>query len=420
MGEPASHRRSLRWSEKIVSRIFAEVTSGYRVRLDFADGPQTFLGPNSGRVVVAVRPPTFWRTLWIFLRPGLRAGESFARGEWDITQGDLATFLKIVQIPSAGLYARFYQWVTDRRGPLFYLRQRCWPKWARRNLAKHYDAGNELYRRMLDSTQQYSCAFFSLSNHENLECAQQVKLAVSIERLHLTRPGLKVLDIGCGWGALAVEIAKRPGGHDVVGITLSEEQLKGALSRREKLDSAIRERLAFRLEDYDSLLARSPESFDRIVSIGMFEHVGLGLHPHFFKSIERSLIPGGKALVHSIVRPSPGACNEWMRRYIFPGYFLPSVSEFIAAVDTTSLVVDAIHIHPPSDYRKTLQAWRQRTEEAWPKLERDDPKKYDARFKRIWTFYLAGVETLFAEDTMNFRIAQVELRKMDGSISLQG
>src|SRR6202035_4685969 len=123
MGEPASHHRSLRWSEKVVRWIFAEVTSGYCIRLDFSDGPRTILGPECGQVVVAVRPPTFWRALWIFLKPGLRAGESFARGEWVITQGDLATFLKIVQVPRSGLYARFYQWVADRRGPLFYLRQ---------------------------------------------------------------------------------------------------------------------------------------------------------------------------------------------------------------------------------------------------------------------------------------------------------
>jgi cyclopropane-fatty-acyl-phospholipid synthase len=420
MGEPASHHRSLRWSEKAVRRIFAEVTSGYRIRLDFLDGPQTLLGPESGPVVVAVRPPTFWRTLWIFLKPGLRAGQSFVRGDWAITQGELTTFLKITQAPRAELYARFYQWISDRRGPSFYLRQRWWPNSGRRNLSRHYDAGNELYRRMLDSTEQYSCAFFSLSKDQNLDAAQQAKLTVSMERLHLTKRRLRVLDIGCGWGALAVEIAKHPGDHDVLGITLSQEQLKGALARRENLPPDVRQRLAFRLEDYDSLLARPSERFDRIVSIGMFEHVGLGRHLHFFKSIEQSLCPGGEALVHSIVRPSPGACNEWMRRYIFPGSFLPSVGECIAAVEGTKLIIDAIHIHPPIDYRKTIQAWRQRVEEAWPEFERASPEKYDARFKRMWTFYLAGVETIFTEDLMNFRIAQVELRKMDGSISLEG
>jgi cyclopropane-fatty-acyl-phospholipid synthase len=420
MGEPAPHHRSLRWSEKVVRRIFAEVTSGYRCRLDFLDGPQTFIGPMSDQVVVAVRPPTFWRTLWIFLRPGLRVGESFVRGDWAITQGDLATFLKITQAPRAGLYARFYQLAVDRRGPIFYLRQRWLPKWALRNRSNHYDAGSELYRRMLASTEQYSCAFFSLSKHENLDAAQQAKLTVSMERLHLTGRGLRVLDIGCGWGALAAEIAKHPGDHDVLGITLSQEQLKGSFARRENLPPDVRQRLTYRLEDYDTLLPRFRDHFDRIISIGMFEHVGLGRHAHFFKSIERSLCPGGKALVHSIVRPSPGACNEWIRRHVFPGSFLPSVAECIAAVERTNLIIDAVHIHPPTDYRKTIQAWRQRIEEAWPELERANPEKYDARLKRMWAFYLAGVETIFTEDLMNFRIAQVELRRMEGAISLVG
>jgi cyclopropane-fatty-acyl-phospholipid synthase len=354
------------------------------------------------------------------LKPGLRAGEGFVRGDWDITHGELATFLRIVQVPRQGLYARLYQFIADWRGPIFYLRQRGLPKWNRRKLANHYEAGNEFYSRMLDSTEQYSCAFFSLSRHDNLEAAQRAKLSVSIERLHLTKPGLKVLDIGCGWGALAAEIAKLPENHEVTGITLSQEQLKGALARQDQLPSYVRARLNYALEDYDKVLSRPEPCFDRIVSIGMFEHVGLGRHVHFFKSVERGLRPGGKALVHSIVRPNSGAYNEWTRRYIFPGSFLPSVAEVIGAVEKTKLIVDAVHIHPPADYRKTIRAWRQRLDMAWPELQHDNPEKYNAEFKRMWAFYLASVETIFTEDLMNYRIAQVELRKLDGSINLAG
>jgi len=265
---------------------------------------------------------------------------------------------------------------------------------------------------MLGPTGQYSCAFFSLSEKDTLDAAQQTKLEVSIDRLHLTGPGLRVLDIGCGWGTLAAEIARQPGNHEVVGITLSQEQLEWALSLREELDPGIKSRLSYQLQDYDKFLARSEMVFDRIISIGMFEHVGLGRHAHYFKLIERGLPPGGRALIHSIVRPSPGACNEWIRRYVFPGSFLPSVAELIAAAEKSNLVVDAIHLHPPSDYRRTVQAWRQRLEESWPELEREAPAKYTPQFKRLWTFYLAGVETIFTEDLMNFRIAQVELRKL--------
>jgi cyclopropane-fatty-acyl-phospholipid synthase len=420
MSEPATLHPPLRWSQKAVCWIFGKVTSGYRIRLDIPDGPQVFLGPEFGAIEVAVRPPTFWRTIWIFLKPGLRTGESFVRGDWTITEGDVTTFLKITQIPRRGLYVRLYQLIADWRGPIFFLRQRGLPKWNRRDLPKHYEAGNELYSRMLGPTEQYSCAFFSLSQYDNLDAAQQTKMTVSMERLHLTKPGLRVLDIGCGWGTLATELAKQPGIEEVVGITLSREQLKGAQVRLASLPQSVSARLNYHLEDYDTFLARSPARFDRIISIGMFEHVALGHHIHFFKSIEWALHPGGRALVHSIVRPSPGAYNEWIRRYIFPGSFLPSVAELISAVEKTNLVVDAIHLHPPIDYRKTIQAWRQRFEEAWPELERGNPEKYNTRFKRMWIFYLAGVETIFTEDLMNYRIAQVELRKLEGRINLVG
>jgi cyclopropane-fatty-acyl-phospholipid synthase len=413
MSEAVSTYSPPRWSHRAVGWLFSKVTSGHRVRLDFPDGTRIFLGPEFETTKVAIRVPTFWRTLWIFMRPTLRAGESFVRGDWAVSEGDLAAFLRIVQTPQKGLYARLYQWISDCRGPAFFFRQRAFTKWNRRDVPKHYNAGNELYIRMLGPTMQYSCAFFSLSPHDDLDAAQQAKLSASIERLHLTRPGLKILDIGCGWGRLAAEIARQPGGHEVSGITLSREQFEWAQSRRDELRPGEGARLSYYLADYDTFLPRSESVFDRIISIGMFEHVGLGRHVHFFKSIERSLAPGGRALVHSIVRPSPGACNEWIRRYVFPGSFLPSVAELISTAEKTSLVVDAIHLHPPSDYRKTLQAWRRKLEAGWPELERENPEKYNARFKRLWMFYLAGVETIFSEDLMNFRIAQVELRKLD-------
>lgn len=417
MRTTAQSNRPFPWSRRVISRIFAAVTSGYRVRLDFPDGQQIVLGPANGPVDVALRPPTFGRTLWIFLRPGLRAGESFMRGDWAITQGDLATFLRIIQIPRAQGYFAFYRWFSDWRGPIFFIRQRVLTEWNRRRAARHYDFGNNLYARMLDATGQYSCAFFSLSKSDNLEAAQKTKLAVSIERLHLDQPQLKILDIGCGWGALAVELAKSPGDHNVFGITLSREQLCGALARCQNLPADVRQRLHFSLDDYRHFFAPPARRFDRIISIGMFEHVGLGRHIHFFKSIARNLVPDGRALVHSIVRPSPGATNEWIRRYIFPGSFLPSVAEMVGSAERAGLIVEAIHIHPPSDYRKTVQAWRQRVEPAWPEIQRENPGKYDATFKRMWLFYLSSVEVIFSEDLMNYRIAQMELRKMGAPVN---
>jgi cyclopropane-fatty-acyl-phospholipid synthase len=400
------------WSRRVVVSLFAMVTSGYRVRLDFSDGEQVVVGPTSGPISVAVSPPPFWRTIWIFLNPGLRVGQDFVHGRWRITEGDLATFMRIIQIPRSSLYARLYSWFSDRRGPIFYMRQLVFTEWNRRAGSKHYDEGKELYESMLDSSMQYSCAFFSLSRSDDLEVAQRVKLQTSIYRLHLDRPRLKVLDIGCGWGALAVEIAQRSENHDVVGITLSRDQFEGAASRRENLDPDVRHRLEFRLEDYRYYLANPDNDFDRIISIGMVEHVGLGRHVHFYSLIQRNLRSGGVALIHSIVRPSPGAYNEWIRQNIFPGSFLPSLAEMISGAEKVGLIVDAVHVHPPSDYAKTLREWRKRVESAWPELQKRRPTRFDQQVKRRWIFYLASMEAAFAEDTLNFRIAQVELRKI--------
>lgn len=289
-----------RWSQNVTCILFARVTTGYHVRLDFPDGTQISLGATDRSLDVALRPPTLARLIRILLNPGLRTGESYVRGEWEVTLGDLVDLIKILQSPRREWLARSYQIISDWRGPVFYFRQRCFPKWNRRHLPGHYEAGNELYARMLDESWQYSCAFFSKSAFDNLDEAQRVKIDTSIERLRLTASKLRVLDIGSGWGGLAIKIASLEGEHLVEGITLSNEQLKHALKRCEELEPSVKRRIAFHLEDYDTFLARSEGKFDRVVSIGMFEHVGLGRHTHFFRSLEYSLCPGGRALIHSI------------------------------------------------------------------------------------------------------------------------
>jgi cyclopropane-fatty-acyl-phospholipid synthase len=409
--------RSLAWPRKIIARIIGAVTTGYRIRLDFPDGQKVFLGPGSGTIDIALSPPTLWQTLWICLMPGLRAGESFVRGEWEVTEGDLSTFLRIIQIPRKRIYSVLYRRYSGWRGPVFLIRQKVFQEWNRRRAPLHYGSGNVLYDRMLGATGQYSCAFFSLSKSDDLEAAQQAKIATTIERLRLDRPHLRILDIGCGSGALAAELAKLPGNHEVFGITLSKEQLESALTRRANLTSERQRSLYLRLADYRDYLSGPEQTFDRIVSVGMIEHVGLGRIAHFFRSIERSLVPGGRALIHSITRPFPGVNNEWINRNIFPGSFLPSVAELIAGAEKSKLVVDAVHIHPSTDYCKTIQSWRRRFEAAWSDIQQAEPSKYHIRFKRLWTFYLAAVETTFSDDLMNFRITQIELRKSVPTVS---
>jgi cyclopropane-fatty-acyl-phospholipid synthase len=389
----------------------ASVTTGYRIRLDFPDGQQLFCGPPDRPIDVALRPPQLWRLIWILLRPGLRTGEGYVRGDWDITEGDLVAFLSAIQMPHASVASRAYYFLSGRRGPLFVLRQRLFPKRKPTQIAVHYEAGNDLYERMLDPSMQYSCAFFDLGETDRLDVAQQAKLRITIERLRIDRPGLRILDIGCGWGALAAELAAAPEEPKVIGITLSQEQFRAAEIRRDSLPDPIGRRLNFCLIDYKKFLSRDKTGFDRIVSIGMFEHLGLGRHNEFYTAIAKSLHHGGRALIHTIIRPSPGGSNEWIRRYVFPGSYLPSLSELIAPAEKAGLLLEAVYLHSPADYRRTLEAWRGRLEASWPDLQRRAPITYDERVRRLWFFYLSAMQTIFTEDGMSFRITQIELRK---------
>ena len=264
---------------------------------------------------------------------------------------------------------------------------------ARRNVAHHYDLNGRLYSLFLDRDRQYSCAYFPRGD-ETLEEAQAAKKRHIAAKLKLDRPGLSVLDIGCGWGGMALTLA-RDYGAEVTGITLSEEQLHEARARAaaEGLD----DRVSFELVDYRHL----NQQFDRIVSVGMFEHVGVPNYGEFFNVIKRSLKPDGVALVHSIGRlEGPSATNEWITKYIFPGGYSPALSEVLAPVEKSGLVmtdIEILRLH----YAKTLAHWRFRFA-----ANRDAiTTLYDERFCRMFEFYLSVSELSFrVGDHMNFQI----------------
>jgi cyclopropane-fatty-acyl-phospholipid synthase len=266
-------------------------------------------------------------------------------------------------------------------------------KRARRNVAHHYDLNGRLYSLFLDRDRQYSCAYFP-NGDETLEAAQAAKKRHIAAKLKLDRPGLTVLDIGCGWGGMALTLA-RDYGAEVTGITLSEEQLHEARARAtaEGLD----DRVSFELMDYRN----TNQQFDRIVSVGMFEHVGIPNYPEFFKIIKRSLKPDGVALVHSIGRlEGPSATNQWIAKYIFPGGYSPALSEVLGPVEKSGLVttdIEILRLH----YAKTLAHWRFRFA-----ANRDAiTTLYDERFCRMFEFYLAVSELSFrVGDHMNFQI----------------
>jgi cyclopropane-fatty-acyl-phospholipid synthase len=267
---------------------------------------------------------------------------------------------------------------------------------SKHNVAHHYDLNGRLYSLFLDRDRQYSCAYFPRGD-ATLEEAQAAKKRHIAAKLILDRPDLTVLDIGCGWGGMALTLA-RDFGARVTGITLSEEQLTEARARAQA--AGLADRVNFELMDYRAM----DRQFDRIVSVGMFEHVGVPNFPSYFATIKRCLKPDGVALLHSIGRfGGPGATNDWIAKYIFPGGYSPALSEVLAPLEASGLItadIEILRLH----YAKTLAHWRRRFA-----ANRDAiAALYDERFCRMFEFYLSGSELAFRfADHMNFQIQLV-------------
>jgi cyclopropane-fatty-acyl-phospholipid synthase len=254
---------------------------------------------------------------------------------------------------------------------------------SRRNVAHHYDLNGRLYSLFLDRDRQYSCAYFRRGD-ETLEEAQLAKKRHIAAKLNLDRPDLEVLDIGCGWGGMALTLARDYGAR-VTGITLSTEQLAEAQARAAA--EGLADRVTFELLDYRKLHRR----FDRIVSVGMFEHVGVTHYREFLAVIRRCLAPDGIALLHSIGRSDgPSVTNPWLAKYIFPGGYSPALSEVFASVEKSGLIVSDVEILR-LHYAETLRHWRRRFA-----ANRDAIAAiYDERFCRMFDLYLSGSELAF-------------------------
>ncbi len=275
---------------------------------------------------------------------------------------------------------------------------------ARRNVAHHYDLNGRLYSLFLDRDRQYSCAYFPRGD-ETLEEAQIAKKRHIAAKLKLDRPDLSVLDVGCGWGGLALTLAGEYGAR-VTGITLSTEQHAEAQARAQA--AGLSERVSFELMDYRAM----HRSFDRIVSVGMFEHVGVGHYRQFFDTVKRCLAPDGVALLHAICRSDgPGATNAWIAKYIFPGGYCAALSEVFPPLEKAGLIatdVEILRLH----YAETLRHWRRRFA-----ANRDAIAGiYDERFCRMFEFYLAGSELSFRREHM--MVFQVQLTRDQTAVPL--
>lgn len=261
------------------------------------------------------------------------------------------------------------------------------PPWrSKAHVAHHYDLSDQLYGLFLDQDKQYSCAYFT-SPDDTLEDAQAAKKRHIASKLLLNKAGLSVLDIGCGWGGMALELATEYGA-DVLGVTLSENQI--AVARQRAESARLSHRCRFELVDYRALSG----IYDRMVSVGMFEHVGAAYYPTFFGKVKQLLSDDGVMLLHFIGRlDGPGATNPWIAKYIFPGGYVPALSEVMRAVEKSGLYVtdvEVLRLH----YAETLKEWRRRFLANRDKIL----CLYDERFCRMWEFYLAGAEMAFRHE----------------------
>ena len=321
--------------------------------------------------------------LKLFRNPELYLGEGYMDGTITLVDCTLSDFLGLFSINRGSLASYPLQKVTRKiTRMLRFVDQHNPIGKAHQNVAHHYDLSRELYELFLDRDLQYSCAYF-LSPDDTLETAQANKRRHITAKLKL-EPGQKVLDIGCGWGGLAIEIAQRAD-VKVLGVTLSKEQLKVAAERAKTL--GLDDRVRFELLDYRHITER----FDRIVSVGMFEHVGVLHYDEFFNKMFNNLTDNGFAILHSIGHMSPpNSMSAWLRKYIFPGAYGPAISEVFAATERQHLWVsdvEVLRVH----YADTLVEWNKRFQENREKIA----GIYDERFCRMWEFYLMSGETIF-------------------------
>ena len=373
-------------------------------RLTTSRGTTFTFGDGTGKPV-AVRFITRGAEWRILLDPEMGLGEAYMDGTFVVEEGTIADVLAVAlgQNTELPYWARpqFLIRYFARRLSQFNPRPR-----SRRNVAHHYDLDGRLYSLFLDADRQYSCAYFE-TPETTLDDAQLAKKRHLAAKLLLTPDSetRRVLDIGCGWGGLGLYLAETTHA-DVTGVTLSEEQ--HGIANARAAEKNLTDRARFNLQDYRDVTG----PFDRIVSVGMFEHVGVGHYETYFNKCAELLANDGVMVLHSIGRSGgPSVTNPWVAKYIFPGGYIPSLSEVLPRVEKAGLLVTDIEILR-LHYAETLKAWRQRF-----LAHRDEVERiYDARFVRMWEFYLAAAEMSFREQ--NLMVFHIQLTKKQGIVPI--
>ncbi len=368
--------------DRILNRMLRDFIQQGALALTYPDGTRHTYGPSRDNPVeVTLHDDTLPRRL--VLNTDLAVGEAYMDGSLTIAGDDLDGFLTLATINAAHGDRVWWRNLSGR----IHRARRVFDQWnpahrARENVAHHYDLSSRLYDLFLDQERHYSCAYFS-DPDMSLEAAQRAKTHHIAAKLVL-EPGMEVFEIGCGWGGMALTLAREYGAK-VLGVTLSEEQHRFATERAAR--EGLQDRVRFELKDYRHVTGQ----FDRIVSIGMFEHVGVPHYREYFDTVRTRLREDGVALIHTIGRAdTPGHTSPWIQKYIFPGGYCPSLSEMATAVERADLYptdIEVWRLH----YAETLRHWYAR----FTAHEAEARMLYDERFCRMWRYYLKASEATF-------------------------
>ncbi|WP_027535218.1 cyclopropane-fatty-acyl-phospholipid synthase family protein [Bradyrhizobium sp. WSM3983] len=387
--------------DRLLRKFLSQFIRRGSMTVTTAGGTKFTVGDGSGEPV-EVRFVTNDAQRRVLINPELGLGEAYMNGEFVVERGNIADALAIV-LDQPDLLPQWAKPWWHLRYLVRHLRQFNPRGRARSNVAHHYDLDARLYSLFLDADKQYSCAYFETQD-ATLDDAQLAKKRHVAAKL-LVKGGERVLDIGSGWGGLGLYLAEIAGA-DVTGVTLSTEQLQIANARA--AEKGLTRQARFLLQDYRDI--EGP--FDRIVSVGMFEHVGAIFYDTYFKRCAELLSDDGVMLLHSIGRSQgPDSTNPWIAKYIFPGGYIPSLSEVLPAIEDAGLLVcdiEILRLH----YAETLKAWRER----FMARREEAVQLYDERFALMWEFYLAACEMTFRKQgMMNF---QLQLTKRQGVVPM--
>lgn len=381
----APYKAPAKLAKPFITWLFRKSITRGRLALQFGD---EIVQVGSGPLVCTVAPPTLTRFLWMLMKPDYRLPTYYTYGYWCCEPERLYDFLDLLTSqPRSPLHWWFRLWnrspVRDR------IVYKLFPLKVKENIAKHYNTDPDFMRLILGKHLEYTCAFFSHSA-DDLDDAQTRKIQTIVERLRIVSND-NVLDMGCGWGQIAETVSKSTNAS-VTGLNITPNQIAYAQSHETTKTNFV-------LSDYENF--EPARGFEKIYSIGMLEHIGRGKLDNYFGKISDLLASEGLALVHCIVRAKEGSTNSWIDREVFPGAYIPELSDVIKSIERSRLRLETVYSHDRSNYHRTLSAWTCNLYENWDALldilKRNVPERDANLIMRIWEFYLSGSQLVFNE-----------------------